>query len=164
MGGSSLPRDTCVTEDVQLGERVRLSPFVNLYGGKVGADTRIGLFFQVQRGATIGQRRKISSHTFVCSGIGIEDAVFVGHGVVFINDRFPRASNPDGAPQQEGDWRIEATVVRRCASIGSGTIVMCGVEIGEGAMVGAGALVARNLPAHGASGAPGRLLHSRTGG
>jgi len=155
---SSLPRYACVAEDVRLGERVRLSPFVNLYGCEVGADTRIGAFVEVQRGATIGQRCKISSHSFVCSGIVIEDEVFVGHGVVFINDRFPRASNPDGSPQQEGDWRLEATVVRRGASIGSGAIVMCGVEIGEGAMVGAGALVTRDVPPQAlVAGHPARL-------
>jgi UDP-2-acetamido-3-amino-2,3-dideoxy-glucuronate N-acetyltransferase len=155
---SSLPRYACVAEDVRLGERVRLSPFVNLYGCEVGADTRIGAFVEVQRGATIGQRCKISSHSFVCSGIVIEDEVFVGHGVLFINDRFPRASNPDGSPQQEGDWRLEATVVRRGASIGSGAIVMCGVEIGEGAMVGAGALVTRDVPPQAlVAGHPARL-------
>lgn len=158
MSESSLPRYACVAEDVRLGERVRLSPFVNLYGCEVGADTRIGAFVEVQRGATIGQRCKISSHSFVCSGIVIEDEVFVGHGVVFINDRFPRASNPDGSPQQEGDWRLEATVVRRGASIGSGAIVMCGVEIGEGAMVGAGALVTRDVPPQAlVAGHPARL-------
>jgi acetyltransferase-like isoleucine patch superfamily enzyme len=161
---NKLPRFACVAEDVRLGDRVRLSPFVNLYGCEVGADTRIGAFVEVQQGATIGQRCKISSHSFVCSGIVIEDEVFVGHGVVFINDRFPRASNPDGTPQQEGDWRLEATVVRRGASIGSGTIVMCGVEIGEGAMVGAGALVTRDVPAHGlVAGHPARLRRLLSG-
>lgn len=158
MSEGSLPPYACVAEDVRLGERVRLSPFVNLYGCEVGADTRIGAFVEVQRGATIGQRCKISSHSFVCSGIVIEDEVFVGHGVVFINDRFPRASNPDGSPQQEGDWRLETTVVRRGASIGSGAIVMCGVQIGEGAMVGAGALVTRDVPPQAlVAGNPARL-------
>ena len=168
MGESSLPHYASVAEDVRLGERVRLSPFVNLYGCEVGADTRIGAFVEVQRGATIGRRCKISSHSFVCSGIVIEDEVFIGHGVVFINDRFPRASNPDGSPQQEGDWRLEATIVRRGASIGSGSIVMCGVEIGEGALVGAGALVTRDVPAHAlVAGHPARLrrlMRSHTGG
>jgi UDP-2-acetamido-3-amino-2,3-dideoxy-glucuronate N-acetyltransferase len=154
----SIPRYACVAEDVRLGERVRLSPFVNLYGCEIGADTRIGAFVEIQRGAAIGQRCKISSHTFVCSGIVIGDDVFVGHGVVFINDRFPRASNPDGSPQQEGDWRLESTVVRRGASIGSGAIVMCGVEIGESAMVGAGALVTRDVPPQAlVAGNPARL-------
>jgi len=155
---SMLPRYACVAEDVRLGERVRLSPFVNLYGCEVGADSRIGAFVEVQQGATIGQRCKISSHSFVCSGVVIEDEVFIGHGVVFINDRFPRASNADGSLQREGDWRLEATVVRRGASIGSGAIVMCGVEIGEGALVGAGALVTRDVPAHAlVAGHPARL-------
>lgn len=146
MSDGTFPPYTCVAEDVRLGDRVRLSPFVNLYGCEVGADTRIGAFVEVQRGARIGQRCKISSHSFVCSGITIEDEVFIGHGVVFINDRFPRASNPDGSLQTEEDWQLEATVVRRGASIGSGAIVMCGVEIGEGALVGAGALVTCDVP------------------
>lgn len=159
---------SCVAADVRLGERVRLSPFVNLYGCRVGADTRIGAFVEVQRGASIGDRCKISSHSFVCAGVVIEDEVFIGHGVVFINDRFPRASNADGSPQRDGDWPLEGTVIRRRASIGSGAIVMCGVEIGEGALVGAGALVTRNVPAYAlVAGHPARLrrlLSSRTGG
>ena len=168
MVANDLAPYTCVAEDVLLGERVRLSPFVNLYGCRVGADTRIGAFVEVQRGASIGARCKISSHSFVCSGVVIEDEVFIGHGVVFINDRFPRASNADGSPQQEGDWRLETTVIRRGASIGSGAIVMCGIEIGEGALVGAGALVTRSVPAHAlVAGHPARLrrlLSSRSGG
>lgn len=144
----NLPPNACVAPDVQLGPRVRLSAFVNLYGCEIGADTRIGAFVEVQRGAKVGQRCKISSHSFVCTGVTIEDEVFVGHGVVFINDRKPRAANFDGAPKKESDWRMEQTIVRRTASIGSGAVIMCGVEIGQGAMVGAGALVTHDVPAH----------------
>ena len=141
-----ISRHSCVADDVRLGARVRISAFVNLYGCEVGADTRIGAFVEIQRGARIGERCKISSHTFICTGVTIEDEVFVGHGVVFINDRSPRATNPDGSPQAESDWRLEETIVRRGASIGSGAIVMCGVEIGAGAMLGAGALVTHDVP------------------
>lgn len=144
--GLEISRHSCVADDVRLGPRVRISAFVNLYGCEVGADSRIGAFVEIQRGARVGERCKISSHTFVCAGVTIEDEVFVGHGVVFINDRLPRATNTDGSPQSESDWRLEETVVRRGASIGSGAIVMCGVEIGAGAMVGAGALVTHDVP------------------
>jgi len=153
--------NVCVAPDVRLGERVRLSPFVNLYGCEIGDDTRLGAFVEVQRGASIGKRCKISSHSFVCSGVKIEDEVFIGHGVVFINDRRPRATNPDRTPQTESDWILEPTVIRRRASIGSGAIIMCGVEIGEGAMVGAGALVTRDVPPKAVvAGSPARLLRS----
>jgi acetyltransferase-like isoleucine patch superfamily enzyme len=131
---------------VRLGERVRLAPFVNLYGCEIGDDTRIGAFVEVQRNVRVGRRCKISTHTFICTGVSIEDEVFVGHGVVFINDRRPRATNEDGTLQCEEDWQLEPTVIRRRASIGSGAIIMCGVEIGEGALVGAGAVVTRNVP------------------
>lgn len=141
-------RYACVADDVRLGPGVRLSPFVNLYGCEVGADTRLGAFVEVQRGARIGRRCKISSHSFICSGVTIEDEVFVGHGVIFINDRNPRATNHDGSPQTERDWPMEETTVRRAASIGSGAVIMCGVEIGEAAMVGAGAIVTHDVPPH----------------
>jgi acetyltransferase-like isoleucine patch superfamily enzyme len=146
MNRNDLPQNVCVAGDVRLGERVRLAPFVNLYGCDIGDDTKLGAFVEVQRDASIGNRCKISSHTFICSGVRIDDEVFVGHGVVFINDRYPRATNTEGMPQQDGDWRLESTLVRRQASIGSGAIIMCGVEIGEGALVGAGAIVTRNVP------------------
>jgi UDP-2-acetamido-3-amino-2,3-dideoxy-glucuronate N-acetyltransferase len=119
----------CITDDVKLGIGVRLAPFVNLYGCEIGSETRLGAFVEVQRGARIGQRCKISSHSFICSGVCIEDEVFVGHGVVFINDRYPRATNVDGSPKNEGEWRRERTLIRRGASIGSGAIIMCGVEV-----------------------------------
>jgi UDP-2-acetamido-3-amino-2,3-dideoxy-glucuronate N-acetyltransferase len=146
MSRADLGTSLSVAPDVRLGESVRLAPFVNLYGCEIGDDTRIGAFVEVQKNVRIGRRCKISSHTFICSGVMIEDEVFVGHGVVFINDRRPRATNEDGTPQCEEDWQLEATIVRRGASIGSGAVIMCGVEIGEGALVGAGALVMHNVP------------------
>jgi len=141
-----MPANVAVAPDVRMGRDVRLSPFVNLYGCSIGDETIIGAFVEVQRGAKIGRRCKISSHSFVCDGVEIEDEVFIGHGVIFINDRHPRATNPDGSRKSAQDWRMERTVVRRRASIGSGAVIMCGVEIGEGAMVGAGALVRRDVP------------------
>jgi UDP-2-acetamido-3-amino-2,3-dideoxy-glucuronate N-acetyltransferase len=148
----------CVADDVRLGERVRLSAFVNLYGCEIGDDSRVGAFVEIQREAKIGRRCKISSHSFICSGVKIEDEVFVGHGVIFINDRYPHATNADGSLQGRQDWPMEHTLVRRRASIGSGAIVMCGVEIGEGALIGAGALVTHDVPA-GATvvGSPARI-------
>jgi acetyltransferase-like isoleucine patch superfamily enzyme len=148
-GDIQMPRFVCVADDVRLGPRVRLSPFVNLYGCEIGEDTRLGAFVEVQRDATIGQRCKISSHTFICSGVTIEDEVFVGHGVVFINDRAPRATAADGAPQTERDWRME------------GTVILCGIEIGARAMVGAGAVVTHDVPPDAVvAGNPARLLRS----
>lgn len=144
---SVIPTNACVASDVVLGKGIRLAPFVNLYGCAIGDETRLGAFVEVQRDVVIGARCKISSHTFICSGVTIEDGVFIGHGVVFINDRYPRATNADGSPQSEADWSLERTIIRRGASIGSGAIIMCGVEIGEGAMIGAGALVTRSVPA-----------------
>ncbi len=152
------PPYTCVAPDVRFGPRVKLSPFVNLYGCEIGADTRIGAFVEVQRGARIGSRCKVSSHSFICSGVTLEDEVFVGHGVVFINDRYPRAATEAGQPKGQADWRLETTVVEKGASLGSGAIVMCGVTIGAGAMVGAGALVTRDVPARAVvAGHPARL-------
>jgi UDP-2-acetamido-3-amino-2,3-dideoxy-glucuronate N-acetyltransferase len=158
---TQMPPFACVADDVRLGPRVRLSPFVNLYGCEVGGDTRVGAFVEIQRGAAIGRRCKISSHSFICSGVTIEDEVFIGHGVVFINDRIPRATTADGAPQTERDWQMESTVVRRGASIGSGAVILCGVEIGSRAMVGAGAVVTHDVPADAVVfGSPARM-HSR---
>ena len=138
-------RNVAVADDVRLGENVRLAPFVNLYGCEVGDETSIGAFVEIQKAAKIGRRCKISSHSFICSGVVVGDGVFIGHGVVFINDRQPRATNKDGTPQCEEDWQLEPTVIRRRASIGSGAIIMCGVEVGESALVGAGALVTHNV-------------------
>ncbi|HWW75340.1 MAG TPA: acyltransferase [Pyrinomonadaceae bacterium] len=139
--------DFCrVASDVELGRDVKIHAFVNLYGCRVGDETRVGTFVEIQKGAVVGARCKISSHTFICEGVTIEDEVFVGHGVMFINDRRPRAARPDGTPQTEADWTLEATVVRRGASIGSNATILCGVEVGAGATVGAGAVVTKNVP------------------
>ena len=148
-----------IASDVRLGRDVRIHGFVNLYGCEIGDESRIGTFVEIQRGATVGRRCKISSHTFVCEGVVIEDEVFVGHSVCFINDRLPRATNPDGTVQTERDWALERTIVRRRASIGSGAVMLCGVDIGESAIVGAGAVVTRDVPA-GATvvGNPARVL------
>ncbi len=160
-----LPANVCVASDVELGENVRLAPFVNLYGCRVGEGTRLGAFVEVQRDARIGCNCKISSHSFICSGVTIEDEVFVGHGVIFINDRHPRATNADGSAKGDADWELELTVIRKGASIGSGAVIMCGVEVGAGAMVGAGAIVTRDVPAFTTvAGTPARVMHSRTTG
>ena len=148
-----------VASDVELGRDVKIHAFVNLYGCRVGDETRIGTFVEIQKGASVGARCKISSHTFVCEGVTIEDEVFVGHGVMFTNDRLPRATRPDGAPQTEEDWTLEATVVRRGASIGSNATILCGLEIGERAVVGAGSVVTRSVPPGAVvAGNPARVL------
>lgn len=137
-----------ISKDVRLAEGVVIHQpdLVNLYGCTVGAESRIGAFVEIQKGATIGARCKISSHTFVCEGVTIEDEVFIGHGVMFINDRFPRAANADGSLQSEADWRLETTRVKRGASIGSNATIVSGVTIGQGALVGAGAVVTKDVP------------------
>ena len=135
-----------IAADVVLGERVKLVDFVNLYGCEIGDDTRIGTFVEIQRGARIGARCKISSHTFICEGVRIEDEVFIGHGVMFVNDRYPRAANADGSPKTAADWRCESTVVEAGASIGSGSTILAGLTIGRGAMIGAGSVVTRDVP------------------
>jgi acetyltransferase-like isoleucine patch superfamily enzyme len=151
-----------IAPDVELGRDVKIYAFVNLYGCRVGDETRVGTFVEIQKGASVGARCKISSHTFVCEGVTIEDEVFVGHGVMFINDRLPRATRPDGAPQTEADWKLEPTVVRRGASIGSNATILCGVEIGERAVVGAGAVVTKSVPAGAVvAGNPARVIQSR---
>jgi acetyltransferase-like isoleucine patch superfamily enzyme len=139
-----------IAADVELGPDVSIPQptLVNLYGCRVGEGTRIGAFVEVQRGAVIGRRCKISSHTFVCAGVTIEDGVFIGHGVMFTNDLYPRAVNPDGSLQTDADWTLVETHVGRQASIGSNATILAGVTIGEGALVGAGAVVTKNVPAH----------------
>jgi acetyltransferase-like isoleucine patch superfamily enzyme len=137
-----------IADDVVLGERVRMGPFLNLYGCTVGDDTVLGSFVEVQRGAVIGSRVKLSSHSFVCDGVVIEDECFIGHGVMFTNDRHPRATTPDGRLQGPQDWVLVPTRVRRRASIGSGSTILCGLDIGEGALVAAGSVVTRDVPAH----------------
>lgn len=137
-----------VAPSVSLAEDVRIfhESLVNLYGCTVGAGTKIGAFVEIQKNASIGRLCKISSHTFICEGVQIEDEVFVGHGVMFTNDRYPRATNPDGSIQTEADWKVEPTIVRRRASIGSNATILCGLTIGEGALVGAGAVVCKDVP------------------
>lgn len=135
-----------IAPDVRLGSGVRLFGFVNLYGCEVGDDTKVGTFVEIQKGARIGRRCKISSHTFICEGVTIEDEVFIGHNVTFTNDRFPRATTADGSLQTEADWTCEPTVVKRGAAIGSGATLLCGITIGEGAVVGAGSVVTRDVP------------------
>jgi UDP-2-acetamido-3-amino-2,3-dideoxy-glucuronate N-acetyltransferase len=148
-----------IAPDVRMGKNVRVFGFVNLYGCEVGDDTRIGTFVEVQKGARIGQRCKISSHTFVCEGVTIEDEVFVGHGVTFINDLFPRATTDSGLPQTEADWSCVPTVVKRGASIGSGATILGGITIGEKALIGAGSVVTRDVPPGAVvAGNPARIL------
>jgi acetyltransferase-like isoleucine patch superfamily enzyme len=150
-----------IAESVQLGTNVIIHhpTLVNLYGCIIGDDSRIGAFVEIQKNATIGARCKISSHTFICEGVVIEDEVFIGHGVMFTNDRCPRATNPDGNPQTEADWSVEPTRIRRRASIGSNATILCGITIGEAALVGAGAVVTRDVPQFAiAAGVPARVI------
>ncbi len=135
-----------IAPDVKLGKGVKLSKFINLYGCEVGDDTKIGAFVEIQKNARVGCRCKISSHTFICEGVTIEDGVFVGHGVTFINDSYPRATAPGGALQTEKDWKVETTVVKQGASIGSGSTILSNVTIGENSIVGAGSVVTRDVP------------------
>ena len=148
--------------DVEFGDGVVVGPFTNLYGCRIGDETRVGPFGEIQRGAVVGARCKIQSHSFVCDGVEIGDEVFVGHGVVFINDKLPRATGDDGELQTDDDWELVRTVVERRASIGSGAIVLCGVRIGEGAVIGAGAVVTRDVAAGDTvTGVPARALAVR---
>jgi UDP-2-acetamido-3-amino-2,3-dideoxy-glucuronate N-acetyltransferase len=138
----------CISPDVKLGRNVRFSKFINVYGCEIGDDTKIGAFVEIQKNATVGKNCKISSHSFICEGVTIEDNVFVGHGVTFINDPYPRATTPEGGLQTEKDWKVERTVVKKGASIGSGVTVLCNVTIGEKAIVGAGSVVTKDVPAN----------------
>lgn len=135
-----------IAASVKLGRNVRIFGFTNLYGCEIGDETKIGTFVEIQKGAKIGARCKISSHSFVCEGVEIEDEVFIGHGVMFTNDLFPRATAANGALQSEADWKCIKTVVKRGASIGSGATILCGITIGENALVGAGSMVTKNVP------------------
>lgn len=145
-------------DDVDFGENVTVSPFTNLYGCRIGDETRIGPFVEIQRGAMVGARCKIQSHTFICSGVEIEDEVFVGHGTLFINDKVPRATTEEGALKTEADWQLERTVVERGAALGSGAVVLGGIRIGAGALVGAGAVVTQDVaPGETVAGVPARV-------
>jgi UDP-2-acetamido-3-amino-2,3-dideoxy-glucuronate N-acetyltransferase len=135
-----------ISPDVRLGRDVKIYAFVNLYGCEIGDESKVGAFVEIQKGARIGKRVKISSHSFICEGVTIEDEVFIGHGVMFINDRYPRATTETGALQGEVDWKLECSVVKRRASIGSNATILCGVTIGENAIVGAGSVVTHDVP------------------
>jgi acetyltransferase-like isoleucine patch superfamily enzyme len=154
-----------IAPDVKLGERVKIFAFTNLYGCQIGDDVKIGTFVEIQKGARVGNRCKVSSHSFICEGVTLEDEVFIGHGVMFINDRFPRATTAGGQVQTEADWNCVPTIVKQGASIGSNATILCGVEIGEGATVGAGSVVTRDVPAGAVvAGNPARVLRpTRTG-
>jgi acetyltransferase-like isoleucine patch superfamily enzyme len=136
----------CIAPDVKLGRDVKLSKFINLYGCEIDDETKIGAFVEIQKNATVGKRCKISSHTFICEGVTIEDNVFIGHGVTFINDSYPRATTDAGNLQTEADWKVERTVIRKGASIGSGSTILSNTSIGEGAIVGAGSVVTKDVP------------------
>jgi acetyltransferase-like isoleucine patch superfamily enzyme len=152
-----------IAPDVKLGRDVKLSRFINLYGCRIGDETKIGAFVEIQKNASVGQRCKISSHTFVCEGVTIEDNVFIGHGVTFINDSYPRAATSEGELQTEKDWRVETTLVKRGASIGSGATILSNLVIGENAIVGAGSVVTHDVPANTiVAGNPAKVLRSIT--
>jgi acetyltransferase-like isoleucine patch superfamily enzyme len=151
----------CIAEDVKLGHDVKLSKFINLYGCEVGDETKIGAFVEIQKNAKVGKRCKISSHTFICEGVTIEDNVFIGHSVTFINDSYPRATTSGGGLQTEADWKVEQTVVKKGASIGSGATILSNVRIGENAIVGAGSVVTKDVPPNTiVVGNPAKFLHS----
>jgi acetyltransferase-like isoleucine patch superfamily enzyme len=150
---------TCISDDVKLGKNVRLSQFINLYGCEIGDGSRVGAFVEIQKNARVGRNCKISSHSFICEGVIIEDHVFIGHGVTFINDTYPRATTADGQLQTDADWKVEQTLVKRGASIGSGATILSNVTIGEGAIVGAGCVVTKDVPANAiVAGNPGKIL------
>ena len=152
-----------VAPDVRLGRNVQIHAFVNLYGCEIGDETRIGAFVEIQKGAKIGENCKISSHTFICEGVTIESCVFVGHGVTFVNDRYPRATNAAGRLLGDRDWHCQSTLIKRGASIGSGATLLGGITIGENAIVGAGSVVTRDVPADAiVAGNPARLLRKTT--
>ena len=150
-----------IAPDVKLGKNVRIYDFTNLYGCEIGDDVKIGTFVEIQKGSKIGNRCKVSSHTFICEGVTLEDDVFIGHNVTFINDRYPRATNGAGKLQTESDWNCVATLVKRGASIGSGATLLCGITVGENALIGAGSVVTKNVPAGAVvAGNPARIVKS----
>lgn len=149
----------CIAPTVKLGKDVRLSKFINLYGCEIGDETKIGAFVEIQKNATVGKRCKISSHTFICEGVQIEDNVFIGHGVTFINDSYPRATTAHGELQSEADWKVEKTLVCKGASVGSGSTILSKVTIGQNAIVGAGSVVTKDVPANAVvAGNPAKVL------
>ncbi len=149
----------CIADDVTLGTNVKLSRFINLYGCLIGDETKIGAFVEIQKNARVGKRCKISSHTFICEGVVIEDYVFIGHGVTFTNDTYPRATTAAGTLQTEANWKVEPTVDRKGASIGSGATLLCNISIGENAIVGAGSVVTKDVPPNSiVAGNPARVL------
>jgi acetyltransferase-like isoleucine patch superfamily enzyme len=149
----------CIAPDVRLGANIKLSKFINLYGCQIGDNTKIGAFVEIQKNAVVGKNCKVSSHTFICEGVEIVDGVFIGHGVTFINDSYPRAVTTDGQLQTEQDWLVERTVVRKGASIGSGSTILSNVVIGENAIVGAGSVVTKDVPANAiVAGNPARVF------
>ena len=149
----------CISPDVKLGKDVKLSKFINLYGCEIGDETKIGAFVEIQKNATVGNCCKISSHTFICEGVTIEDNVFIGHGVTFINDSYPRATTAAGELQTEADWKVERTVIRKGASIGSGATILSSTTVGENAIVGAGSVVTKNVPPNSiVAGNPAKVL------
>lgn len=148
-----------IAEDVKLGKDVRIFSFVNLYGCEIGDETKVGTFVEIQKGARIGRRCKISSHSFICEGVTIEDEVFIGHGVVFTNDLFPKATSSDGELKGDQDWTCLPTLVKKGASIGSGATLLCGITVGENALIGAGSVVTKDVPANATvAGNPARPL------
>lgn len=150
-----------IAPDVKLGTGVKLSKFINLYGCEIGDETKIGAFVEIQKNAHVGRRCKISSHTFICEGVNIEDNVFIGHGVTFINDIYPRATAANGELQTEQDWKVDATLIKRGASIGSGATILSSVVVGENSIVGAGSVVTRNVPPNTiVAGNPAKILRS----
>jgi len=149
----------CIADNVKLGADVRLSKFINLYGCEVGDETKIGAFVEIQKNAKVGRRCKISSHSFICEGVTIEDNVFIGHGVMFTNDSYPRATTSDGGLQTEADWKVERTLVKQGASIGTGATILPNISIGENAIVGAGSVITRDVPANAVvAGNPAKVL------
>jgi acetyltransferase-like isoleucine patch superfamily enzyme len=150
-----------IASDVKLGQGVRIFGFVNLYGCEIGDGSKIGTFVEIQKGSRVGRRCKVSSHTFICEGVTLEDEVFIGHGVMFTNDKYPRATTETGGLQTEVDWQIARTLVKHRASIGSGATILCGVTIGEGAIIGAGAVVTNDVPpATVVAGNPAKILRT----
>jgi len=157
--GKSADSYLCIAPDVKLGRSVKLSQFINLYGCEIGDESKIGAFVEVQKNACIGKRCKVSSHTFICEGVTIEDHVFIGHGVTFINDSYPHATTEKGHLQSEADWKVERTVIKKGASIGSGATILSRLTVGENAIVGAGSVVTKDVPANAiVAGNPAKIL------